>query len=89
MTKIIWHYTTIPNLISILADGAIKPATARVPAGEKPAVWFSTHQHWEPMATKGMVDHNAPSGTRSAMDAEMDEIGRVRIAIAPDLALHD
>ena len=33
---------------SIVKDGAIRPATAYIDAGETPIVWFSTEQFWEP-----------------------------------------
>jgi hypothetical protein len=50
-----WHYTIGLRAQSILSDGLIRPATAGVPAGETPVVWFSTRQHWEPTANKAMA----------------------------------
>jgi len=50
---LLWHYTKGVHLAKILADGFIRPATAFVDPGEKPIVWFSTDQHWEPTAAPG------------------------------------
>lgn len=64
-----WHYTTGDRAALILSDGVIKAATAFVPDGEKPVVWFSTRQRWEPTATKGII---GPDGIRR--DATLDEM---------------
>ena len=53
-TIILWHYTFLPHLKSILRDGLIKPATALVEPPERPIVWFSRNQFWERTVTKGM-----------------------------------
>ena len=50
-----WHYTISDRAWSIFSDGLIKPATAGVYHPEKPVVWFSTQQHWEPTANKVAV----------------------------------
>ena len=47
-----WHYTISDRAWLIFQDGLIKPATAGVRHPEKPVVWFSTQQHWEPTANK-------------------------------------
>ncbi len=46
----------------------IRGAAAGVPAGERPLVWFSSRQLWEPTATKGIV----VNGVRR--DATMQEM---------------
>jgi len=55
-----WHYTSANNYISIANDGLILPATTYVPVGEKPIVWFSTEQFWEPTSAKAC---HRPDGT--------------------------
>lgn len=55
---IAWHYTTGDCARGILSDGVIRPATAFVPAGEIPIVWFSTHPTWEPTARKAVTSGN-------------------------------
>jgi hypothetical protein len=47
-----WHYTALDILKKIYTDGEIRPATAYVPDGERPIVWFSCREDWEPTATK-------------------------------------
>jgi hypothetical protein len=49
-----WHYTVRDRLRRIFGDGLIRPSTALVPAGEKPAVWFSANPDWEPSANKAI-----------------------------------
>ena len=43
-------------LPTILRTQVILPATTGVPAGEKPVVWFSSRQDWEPSAAKGIIE---------------------------------
>src|SRR5262245_34334142 len=77
----IWHYTTYDRLLRILGDGMIRPATAHVPEGERPVVWFSFHPFWEPTATKGIVIGGV---TRDATEEEMG--GLVRIGVEEQTA---
>jgi hypothetical protein len=50
----IWHYTHDEGYHGIRRDGFIRPANLYVPVGEKPIVWFSTEEVWEPTVTKGV-----------------------------------
>jgi len=50
-----WHYTVGVKWELIEKSGVIKQATSGIPKGERPAVWFSTRQDWEPTATKGAL----------------------------------
>ncbi len=88
-TKILWHYTFLPHLESILRDGLIKPATAFVEPPERPIVWFSKNQFWERTVTKGMkfrdgrlieLDFNAMIERR---------LFPVRIGVLPETAPFD
>jgi hypothetical protein len=54
--KEIWHYTVGLRLIEIIESKVIKPATANVPRGEKPVVWFSSNPVWEMTCNKGFQD---------------------------------
>lgn len=49
--RVLWHYTTGRNLRSIVRDGWIVP-TGEL-RGEKPAVWFTACDEWEPGASMG------------------------------------
>lgn len=79
-----WHYTTADRLDSIERAGFILPATANVPQHERPVVWFSLHQHFEPTAIKGMIDSETGQ-YRSATLHEMIELsgGLVRFGLPP------
>jgi hypothetical protein len=48
----VWHYTLPDRAAGIVADGVISLATVGVPSGEKPAIWFSARQLWEPTVNK-------------------------------------
>jgi hypothetical protein len=52
---IAWHYTIGLRAQQIRESGFLMPATANVPEGEIPVVWFSTRQYWEPTANKAMM----------------------------------
>ena len=83
----LWHYTVGKRFDCIADEGVIIPATAGVPPGETPAVWFSFHQIWEPTATKGCIRN----GVYSSMTK--DEMintsgGLVRIAVDRETAPH-
>jgi hypothetical protein len=70
--EIAWHYTTLQKAHSIEADGKLRPATTGVPANEKPILWFSLAQEWEPTATKGIVNKGTGEN-RNLTIAEMIE----------------
>ncbi len=54
---VIWHYTTGFAFEQIVEDGFIKPATAGIDPGERPAVHFSAEPMWEPTANKMVRQH--------------------------------
>lgn len=83
-SKQIWHYTIVNYLPSILLNG-IKVATANVPRGETPSVWFSTNQEWEETANKSYV----LCGMIFNGDKEQTRIrggGLIRIEVSPETA---
>lgn len=61
MTKLVWHYTIADHARMILAERTIRPSTLFLPPGEKPVVWFSARQHWEPTCNKAL---SGPGGQR-------------------------
>jgi hypothetical protein len=63
MALLAWHYTVGVKASDILRDGFIRGATGDVPTGERPIVWFSTRQIWEPTATKGKMVADLQSET--------------------------
>ena len=78
----LFHYTTQSRLDLIIKTGQILPATAFVPLTERPGVWLSYRQRWEPTASKGIV---GPDGTcRTATFEEMvarDRPCRIEVSV--------
>lgn len=68
-----WHYTTADRLQGIQSTGLLLPATAGVPATERPVAWFSLHPRFEPTAAKGLIDSTGQR--RAATMAEMLALG--------------
>jgi hypothetical protein len=84
----IWHYTAGDSFRSIFYSKVIRAATARITPGEKPIVWFSTEEWWEPTVTKG---RRRPDGTIE--DLGMDALHAAgfmlwRIGVTPETAPH-
>jgi len=84
-----WHYTIGDRLEGILVAGELRPATAGVPAGEKPCVWFSVNQDWEPTANK--LGKDGFGVLQALTKEETHELGGglVRIGVSPSTAPHD
>jgi hypothetical protein len=53
--KIGWHYTTGEKFIQIIESGYLQPTSIGVSYQEKPILWFSTHEFWEPTACKAII----------------------------------
>jgi hypothetical protein len=84
----IWHYTIGLKLAAILEAGELRPSTAGVPAGERPAVWFSRNPYWERTANKAWV----VAGRSYVLTREETEArgnGLVRFQVPPDAAPYD
>lgn len=80
-----WHYTIGTHAKTILAGGFVLAATIGVPTGEKPVVWFSTRQDWEPTATKGIMDKGVRRN--ATMDEMMAEDGLWRFGLSTEALL--
>ena len=80
--KIIWHYTHIEALDSILSDGLLKVSQAdkKMVKTATPSLWFSSNQVWEPTATKHVLDK---VGDRFALTVEQQYkmFGLARIGV--------
>jgi len=78
---LLWHYTTGQCFESIVDDGVIRPATAWVRAGERPIVWFSSNQEWEPTSTKIYVPHYGEARRLSKEELRVTGNGLVRFGV--------
>ena len=78
-----WHYTYGPRWELICASGLLLCATKHVLPPEKPVVWFSINQTWEPTSVKGIVN---PDGTvrDATFDWLAEEVGCIRISLNPE-----
>jgi hypothetical protein len=89
VSQLRWHYTVRQRLDGLLRDGIIKPVTAGLPAGERPAVWFSSNQEWEETANQAW---QRPDGTINRGNKESTHLlggGLARIGVLPETAPHD
>jgi hypothetical protein len=51
--KLVFHYAPAAYLDAILESGELRPSNAGAP-NEKPLLWFSARQDWEPTSTKSV-----------------------------------
>src|SRR5262249_4007540 len=89
VTQVRWHYTVRQRLAGILRDGVLPLATAGLPAGERPAVWFSSNQPWAESANQAWPP---PHGTIQPGNKEAAHLlggGLARIGVLPETAPHD
>jgi hypothetical protein len=83
-----WHYTKGLFLEALLRTGEILPATAGVPRGERPIVWFSTDSRWEPSVGMGYFSSDGEYHEDWAKYVKMVR-GLGRIGVAPETAPYD
>jgi hypothetical protein len=79
---IVWHYTTGRNWAGIDEKGSINPATANIAAGERPVVWFSRAEPWEPTATKAWEFPNGAVVRLTREQTHQKFGGLVRIGVS-------
>src|SRR5574340_288025 len=85
----LWYYTTVKTLHEILGRGELQPERIGRSAKEKPAVWFSSNQEWEPAANMPWED---PDGMAVRLGKDQTYVlggGLARIGVAPEVAPHD
>jgi hypothetical protein len=78
----IWHYTKGTRIDAILEDGFIRPTSIGISKGERPIVWFSTRQDWEPTITAGLAEDGI-----TLEDYVQAAKGLFRIGVADDFPL--
>ena len=86
--EVLWHYTKGMCMPSILREGQIRVASGQCEPNERPAVWFSANQVWEPTVYMiGFVNGRQQIITRDEM---CDLVGGLfRIGVRPDVAPHN
>jgi hypothetical protein len=81
----LFHYTTFPLWKQIQASNTILPATLYVPPQEKPVVWFSFRQDWEPTASPATIK-NGQRVTLTFNEVVQARLVPCRIEISPRTA---
>jgi hypothetical protein len=69
-----WHYTISDRAQGIISTGQLNLATVGVRPPERPVVWFTRHQHWEPTANKLAVLRDGTMRTLTTQEM-FNEIG--------------
>lgn len=80
-STLLWHYTTGQCFKDIVDDGFIRPATARTAEVERPIVWFSSNQEWEPTSTKICVPPVGEPWRLSKEELRVSGNGLVRFGV--------
>lgn len=75
-----WHYTPWSYLPSIVQAGFLWGSNAFAER-EKPMLWFSANQHWEPTATK-MVASSTGKILNLTTAEQIEQFGRIRFGIS-------
>lgn len=73
MKQLAWHYTTGELFTEIMESGLLMTTSAGCPEHERPVLWFSMNQRWEPTANKAIIDDY---GYRGLTMQETKEYGR-------------
>ena len=68
-TEVSWHYTDARQLLPLIKSKALKPTMGYSHRGERPVVWFTRADTYEPMAYPAWLDEN---GIRRVMASEQD-----------------
>ncbi len=76
----VWHYTVGVQVPKISDAGELRPSNAGASV-EKPLLWFSAEQHWEPTATKGRIDQ-AGNYRQMSFEEHLNELGCVRFGLS-------
>jgi hypothetical protein len=79
-----WHYTYGPHWNSIRASGLILCATEFILPPEKPVIWFSINQTWEPTAWKTVGTKDGTRKDLTTLESLAEEFGAFRISLNPE-----
>ena len=86
----IYHYTKGICIQDILREGVIRPATEGVTGQERPAVWCTTNQDWEPLCNVLRMEAATGRTTWGSREESAEVFqGLYRIQIDPAYAPHN
>lgn len=78
--KTLWHYSPGTYVPKIFESGLLKPSNAGAPT-ERPVLWFSENQVWEPTAGKLLVNKFGQVVRSMAFTEQVERSGCVRYGI--------
>lgn len=81
----VYHYTVPDRLLSIIARG-LDLATVGLEERERPAVWFTTSEDYEPTARKGLLDEATGDSRTLSLKAMIVMSGLARVEVEPEAA---
>ena len=77
---LIWHYTSLQHGEKIFEEELLRVSEAERKFGLKPAIWCSKNPHWEPTATKNVMDSNGQIRSMT-IEEQYEDFGMIRIGI--------
>lgn len=80
-----YHYTKAVHLPSIINEGKIRTTIVTCDKNEKPAVWFTSSEEWEPCCNVGKMDPFTKRFTAISFDEMQENFGVCRIKISEKL----
>jgi hypothetical protein len=80
-----YHYTKAVHLPSIINEGKIRTTLLTGAKKEKPAVWLTTSEEWEPCCSSGKIDPLTNSSKTMSLDEMKEIMGVCRIKISEKL----
>lgn len=82
MKTLAWHYTKGVHFSKIVESGWLKPSAVMVRPPERPVLWFSLNQHFEPTARMCAIE-NGSHRTLSLDETFTAGGGMIRFGLSP------
>jgi len=80
-----YHYTKAVHLPSIINEGKIRTTIVTGAKKEKPAVWLTTSEEWEPCCSSGKIDPINNSSKTMSLEEMKETMGVCRIKVSEKL----
>lgn len=83
-TECAWHYTVGAKVYHIAQSGVLRPTDSHIEKNEKPILWFSLEQDWEPTVCKGAISEDGDFITLSKKETSDSCGGLARFGMRKD-----
>ena len=77
----VYHYSYGIRLDSILKSGLLRPIGNEIPRHERPAVWFTTNDVWEPTTAVIEMDQFGRLDRQLSMQECHEKVGLIRFVV--------